>query len=132
MTILVIVIVTTLVLSWVFARAFQKNRRPESNRAPGGGGEILKTLAEGSDQEVKEVIANPRIKVSVTQLQHLGLTKEERRRRNRKLVLSLADSQAKSFIVLKKRISKETCMRIIDDYTHRPSCMGNLKAVPSG
>ena len=87
----------------------------------------MKSLAEGSDQEVKEVIANPRIKVSVTQLQHLGLTREERRRRNRKLVLSLADSQAKSFIVLKKRISKETCMRIIEDYTHRPSCINSLK-----
>ena len=61
--------------------------------------------------------------MSVLQLPHLGLTRQERRRRNRRLVLSLADSQAKSFITLKKRIPKEAYSRIIDDFGHRPSCM---------
>ena len=46
---------------------------------------------------------------------------------NKELVLSLADSQAESFIVMKKRISKETCMKIIEDFSHKPSCMNNLK-----
>ena len=90
-------------------------------------GEILNALVEGSDLEVKEAVADPRIKVSVIQLQHLGLTREERRRRNKKLALSLADSQAESFIAMKQRITKETCMKIIEDYCHRPSLMGNLK-----
>ena len=52
-TILVVVIVTTLVLSWIFARVFQRNQRLDSDRAAQSDGEILKTLAEGSDQEVK-------------------------------------------------------------------------------
>ena len=60
-------------------------------------------------------------------MQHLGLTREERRRRNRKLVLSLANSQAQSFIILKKRIPKDISMRMLDDFQYRPSRMNNLK-----
>ena len=128
MTLLVIVIATTLSLSLIFARVFQRNQTPKPNKGSWvANDDILKTLTEGSDLEVKEAIADPRIKVSVIQMQHLGLTREVRRRRNRKLALSLADSQAESFIAMKKRITKETCRKIIEDFCHRPSCMGNLK-----
>ena len=109
MTLLVIVIATTLSLSLIFARVFQRNQTPKPNKGSWvANDDILKTLTEGSDLEVKEAIADPRIKVSVIQMQHLGLTREVRRRRNRKLALSLADSQAESFIAMKKRITKET------------------------
>ena len=37
--------------------------------------EILKALTEGSDQELKKAIGDPRIKVSVIQMQNLGLTR---------------------------------------------------------
>ena len=107
-TLLVIVILTTMLLSLIFARVFQRRQTPKSSPV-GTNNDILKALTKGSDLEVKKAIADPRIKVSVIQMQDLGLTREERRRRNRKLVLSLADSQAESFIALKKRISKETC-----------------------
>ena len=124
---LAIVIISTLLLSAIFGRAFRTAVAQESiSTSLGSNSEILKALTEGSDQELKEVLDDPRIKMSVLQLQHLGLTREERRRRNRRLVLSMADSQAKSFIALKKRISKETCSRIIDDFGHRPSCRNNL------
>ena len=109
MTLFVIVILTTIVLLFVFAQVFQRNRPIDAANDPvASNDEILKTLVEGSDQEVKEAIADPGIKVSVIQMQHLGLTREVRRRRNRKLALSLADSQAESFIAMKKRITKET------------------------
>ena len=128
MTLLVIVVVSTLTLSLIFARVFQRKQTPKSGTGPVAPNDnILKVLAEGSDLEVKEAIGDPRIKVSVIQLQHLGLSRGERRIRNKKLALSMADTQAASFIAMKKRISKETCMKIIEDFTHRPSCMGTLK-----
>ena len=109
MILLVSVILTTFVLLFVFARVFHRNRPIDAANNPvATNDDILKTLTEGSDLEVKEAIADPRIKVSVIQMQHLGLTREVRRRRNRKLALSLADSQAESFIAMKKRITKET------------------------
>ena len=126
MTLFAIVILTTIVLLFVFARVFGRNR-PIAKDAVAANRWILKALATGSNLEVKEAIADPRIKVSVIQMQHLGLTREERRRRNRQFVLNLADSQTESFIAMKKRITKETCMKIIEDFSHRPSCMGNLK-----
>ena len=125
-TLLVVVILTTMLLSLIFARVFQRSQTPKSSPVCTNN-DILKALTKGSDLEVKKAIADPRIKVSVIQMQDLGLTREERRRRNRKLVLSLADSQAESFIALKKRISKETCMKIIEDFCHRPCCMNSLQ-----
>ena len=128
MTVLIVVILPTLVLSLVFARVFQKIPPIATTNDPvPTNTEILKSLEEGSDLEVKEAIADPRIKVSVIQMQHLGLPRVERRKRNTSLALSLADTQAKSFIVMKQRISKETCMQIIEDFMHRPSRMDNLK-----
>ena len=124
--ILVSVILPTLILSLVFARVFHRVQS-KGNGPVAANDEILKALAEGSDLEVHEAVADPRIKVSAIQLQHLGLTRDERRRRNRKLLLSLADSQAEAVIAMKRRITKATCMQIIDDYNHRPSRMGNLK-----
>ena len=76
---------------------------------------------------MKEAIADPRIKVSIIQMQHVGLTREARRRMNKRFALSLGDTQAESSIAMKRRISKETCMRIIEDFSHRPSCMESIK-----
>ena len=90
-----VVIVITVALSFAFARLFWRIRS-NANDPVATNSEILKALAEGSNQEVKEAIADPRIKMSVIQLQHLGLTREERRKRNRQFLLNLADSQAKS------------------------------------
>ena len=126
MTLFVIVILTTIVLLFVFAQVFRRNQPIAKDPVAANDG-ILKALATGSNLEVKEAIADLRIKESVIQMQHLGLNREERRRRNKKFALSLADSQAKSFIAMKKRITKETCMKIIEDFSHRPSCMANLK-----
>ena len=127
-TVLVVVVLKTVLLSFIFARVFQRVRPiGTADHSGAANDEILKDLAGGSDLEVKKVIADPRIKVSVIQMQHLGLTREERRKRNRQFLLNLADTQAESFIAMKKRISKETCMKIIEDFTHRPSCLGNLK-----
>merc|ERR1719507_762437 len=123
---LVSVIGTTVGLLFAFARVFWRIR-PTTNDPVAANDKILRDLMEGSDQELKEAIANPRIKVSVIQMQHLGLTREERRKRNRQFLLNLGDSQAESAITMKKRITKETCMQIIEDFSHRPSCMGNLK-----
>ena len=106
---LVFVIVTTVVLLFSFPRVFRRIRST-GNRPLAANNDTLKALVEGSDQEVKEAVADPRIKMSVIQLQHLGLTREERRKRNRQFLLNLADSQAKSAITMKKRITKETCM----------------------
>ena len=125
MTLLVCVILTTLLLSLIFARVFQRDRT--SNDSVVANDDILKVLAEGSDQEMKEAIADPRIKVSIIQMQHLGLTREARRRMNKRFALSLGDTQAESSIAMKRRISKETCMRIIEDFSHRPSCMESIK-----
>ena len=70
---MVVVILTTLLLSLIFAQVFQRNQTPKSSNCPMvANDEILKALAEGSDQELKEAIGDPRIKVSVIQLQHLG------------------------------------------------------------
>ena len=117
---------TTVLLTLIFARVFRSKQTIE-NFPLGANGDILKALVEGSDLEVKEAITDPRIKVSVIQMQNLGLTREERRKRNKRLALSLADSQAESIIAMKKRISMETCMKIIEDFIHTPSQMGTLK-----
>ena len=124
-TLLVCVILTTLLLSLIFRRVFQRDRT--SNGSMIANDDILKVLAEGSDLEMKEAIADPRIKVSIIQMQHLGLSREARRRMNKRFALSLADTQAESSIAMKKRISQETCMKIIEDFSHRPSCMGSIK-----
>ena len=113
MIFLVFVIVITVGLLFAFERVFRRIR-PTINDPVAANYETLKALVEGSDQEVKEAIADPRIKVSVIQMQHLGLTREERRARNRQLLLNLADCQAESAITMKKRITKETCMQIIE------------------
>ena len=127
-TFLIVVILSTFILSFVFARVFQRFPQVGTTNDPvAPNDEILRVLAEGSDLEVKEAIADPRIKVSVIQMQHLGLTREERRKRNRQFLLNLGDSQAESAITMKKRITKETCMQIIEDFSHRHSCIGNLK-----
>jgi len=123
---LVVVIVITVGLLFAFARVFWRPRST-ANDLVAANDKILRDLVEGLDQEVKEAIADPRIKISVIQLQYLGLTREERRRRNRQFFLNLADSQAESAITMKRRITKETCMQILEDYMHRPSCMSNLK-----
>ena len=77
MTLFAIVILTTIVLLFVFARVFGRNR-PIAKDAVAANGGILKALATGSNLEVKEAIADPRIKVSVIQMQHLGLTSRAR------------------------------------------------------
>ena len=70
---LISVILTTLVLLFVFGRVFQRNRPIDAANDPvASNDEILKTLVEGSNLEVKEAFADPRIKVSVIQLHHLG------------------------------------------------------------
>ena len=72
MTLFVIVIVTTVVLLFAFARVFRRNRLITKDPVAANDG-ILKALATGSNLEVKEAIADTRIKVSVIQMQHLGL-----------------------------------------------------------
>ena len=128
MILLAVVIVSTLLLLAIFALLFKTKQPPKSKGASfGSNSDILRALSKGSDQELKEVVDDPRLRVSVIQLQHLGLIREERRRRNRKLLLSLADFQAKSFVILKRRLPKEISMRIIEDFEYEPTCMNNLK-----
>ena len=106
--VLVVVILTTSLFSCIFSLAFRRKQPYEFSNSPGTPNDnILEALAEGSDSEIKKAIKDPKIRVSVLQLQHLGLTRQERRTRNKKFVLCLADSQAESFIELKKRITKE-------------------------
>ena len=94
-----------------------------------GTNTVLKTLVEGSQTEMKEVIGRPGIKASIIQLQHLELPRDKRRRRNRRLMRCLADRQAKAFAKLKQLASLEACSQIIDDFTYSPSCTDLLRIV---
>ena len=93
-----------------------------------GSNTILKTLVDGSTEEVKKVIGESKFSSSLAQLQRLDFSKERRRSVNRKIVISLAVGQAKAFAKLKKLARRETAQQIIDDFSHTPdSCMGKLK-----
>ena len=95
---------------------------------PSGSNTTLKTLVESSAAEVKRVISRHGVKASITQLQHLELPREMRRRRNRMFIHCLADRQTKALNKLKKFPNKETVQQLIDDFTHSPSSsMGKLK-----
>ena len=64
------------------------------------------------------MIAERRISSSLAQLQKLDLPRERRRRINRKIVLSLAAGQARSFAKLKRLVRRETARQVIDDYNY--------------
>ena len=84
---------------------------------------ILSTLVKGSAAEVKKVISRQGVRAVITQLQKLELLREERRRRNRLFVRSIADRQAKAFIELKKIPNKEPAQQIVDDFIHSPTSL---------
>ena len=92
-----------------------------------GTSNMLRSLAEGSVAEVKNVVSESKISVSLCQMQHLELDRDVRRAKNKQFVKCLADTQAEAFTDMKKRINKETCMKIIEDFSHTPSRLANLK-----
>ena len=71
-------IVVTLLLLAIFARIFKTNQPPMSKGPPLiSNSDILRTLTDGSDLELKKIVGDPRLRISVIQLQHLGLTRVE-------------------------------------------------------
>ena len=83
-----------------------------------GQDKTLKTLVEGSPAEVEKLLDEEKISSSLAQLQKLDLPRERRRRINRKIVLSLAAGQARSFAKLKRLVRRETARQVIDDYNY--------------
>ena len=118
------VVLVTLLMSFHIPYVFGKDI---PMKKVSGTSNVLKTLTEDSVAEVKKVVAHPKISTSISQLQHLGLDRDLRRAKNKQFVKCLADTQAEAFTVMKKRINKETCMKVIDDFSHTPSRLANLK-----
>ena len=121
---MVSVVLVTVLMSFYIPYKFGKNI---SMNKTIGTNHVLRTLTEGSVAEVKNVVFDSKISVSLCQMQHLGLDREERRAKNKQFVICLANSQAEAFTVMKKRINKKTCMKIIEDFSHTPSRLGNIK-----
>ena len=87
----------------------------------------LRALTNGTVAQLKEALAHPRIKESVTQLQYLELPREDRRSRNRLLVRCLDNRKTKAFINLMKSFNEEIAAKIIEDFTHSLSHVNNIK-----
>ena len=87
---------------------------------------IIKTLVEGSVDDIKKVVSSPGFAVAVTQMQHLDLPREVRRSRNRQLIFCLGNSQAEAFATLKNRMNVETAHQIIQDFEHSNTKMNRL------
>ena len=77
---------------------------------------ILKTLTEGSINDVKTAVLSPKFNLSATQMQHLDLPRDVRRGRNKDLVFCLGESQPTAFIMMKDRMNMETAQMIIQDF----------------
>ena len=77
---------------------------------------IIKTLIEGSTNDVKAAVLSPNFYLCVTQMQHLDLPRDVRRGRNKQLVFCLGESQTTAFIVMKERMNMETAQLIIQDF----------------
>ena len=61
-------------------------------------------------------------------MQNIGLSREKRRRRNKKFILGLkrCKSHPKGFQWLKQRLNDETGRSILDDYLHTGTLMQNI------
>ena len=92
-----------------------------------GKNPTMRALTNGTVAQMKGALAHPRIKASVTQMQYLELSREDRRSRNRFLVRCLGNRKIKAFINLKKNFNQEIAVKIIEDFSYSPSCVNNLK-----
>ena len=86
----------------------------------------LTTLVEGSTEDLRKVVASPDFAISLTQMQHLCLTREVRRKRNKELVECVADSHAEAFVILKNQMNKETAQTVIEDFKYSGTCSERL------
>ena len=121
---MVSVVLVTLLMSFYIPYKLGKNIRMSKTI---GTSNMLRSLTEGSVAEVKNVVSDSKISVSLCQMQHLELDRDVRRAKNKQFVICLANSQAEAFTAMKKRVNKETCMKIIEDFSHTPSRLGNIK-----
>ena len=102
-------------------------RRGRNFTAPEDANTTLKTLVEGTSEDVKEVLEEERnISSSLAQLQKLNLPSEKRRKINRKIVICLAAGQARAFAKLKKLARADTAGRIVEDLNY-PTCKARLE-----
>ena len=121
---MVSVVLVTILMSFQIPHVFGKDI---AMKKASGTSNVLKTLTEDSVAEVKKVVADPKISTSISQMQHLRLDRDLRRAKNKQFVNCLADTQAEAFTDMKKRINKETCVKVIEDFSHTPSRLGDLK-----
>ena len=105
-------------LSWIF-RSKQSSSSSSSSSGSSNSSDastIIKSLLEGSIDDVKTAVQSPTFSLCVTQMQHLDLPRDVRRGRNKQLVFCLGESQATAFIVMKDKMNVETAQMIIQDF----------------
>ena len=90
----------------------------------------MKILAEENDEDSIGAAIHRESFVSeaMLQLQNIGLSRENRRMRNKKFIRALKKSQShpKGFQWLKQRLNNETGRSILDDYLHKGTWLQNL------
>ena len=113
----------TILCPTILSRAFGVRRDADSSS---GSCLIIKTLVEGSIDDIKKVVLSPGFALAVTQMQHLDLSREVRRSRNRQLIFCLGNSQSEAFATLKNMMNVETARQIIQDFEHSNTKMNRL------
>ena len=113
----------TILRPTILSRAFGVRRDADSSS---GSCLIIKTLVEGSIDDIKKVVLSPGFALAVTQMQHLDLPREVRRSRNRQLIFCLGNSQSEAFATLKNMMNVETARQIIQDFEHSNTKMNRL------
>ena len=91
---MVSVVLVTLLMSFYIPYKLGKNIRMSKTI---GTSNMLRSLTEGSVAEVKNVVSDSKISVSLCQMQHLELDRDVRRAKNKQFVICLANSQAEAF-----------------------------------
>ena len=85
----------------------------------------IKMLASDATESITSIVKQPRISARLTLLQHLGLSREKRRGKNKQFVIALEaeEGKEKALLTLKRKINRRTAQKIIDDFNHSNSCM---------
>ena len=101
----------------------------ESNSVEEAEIDAVKVLASDSDEDFKHVIKHPQISAILTQIQHIGLSPEDRRNRNKRFVIALQAEQSKerAFLTLKRKVTRNTAQELVDDFNRANSCWEKLK-----
>ena len=112
---------STFCLLKTFGRGVEED---DTSETEGDNNAMVSVLPTGNPEEDQTLIEDIHIQEAMMQVQELS--KEERRRRNENLILSLRTLKANlrgAYIWMKSNLHPSTCKTILEDHDHKASCL---------